>query len=236
MSSLQEIESLWEKVCFDPNYRPEGRMQTYRDLVFAGMLDVLKVICPVANEILEPEQWRDIFWDFLRHAPPNNVVIRQLPFEASQYLKLHSFPHQEKFPWLGELMEYEYLEVGVRFAPEEEDPVPPGQIKVNNAHALGYYTWPVHYISADSHKPEDLPRGDYFLFLWREPVQLKVKFMEINSLVAALLERLQEGPQIPTDLLEDVAERMNLELSPQYLEEGRKLLEDFLEKGILIRG
>jgi hypothetical protein len=236
VTTLREVETLWEKVCFDPDYRPEGRLQTYRELVLAGMLDVLKTICPVANGILSSEEWRTVFWKFLREAPPKNVVIRQLPYEASQNLKNHPHPFQESYPWLGELMEYEYLEVRVGFAPEDTEPVPPGQIKLNPAHALGRYTWPVHFISEQYHDPKKLPRGDYFLFLWREPQELKVQFMEINPTVVALLEHLQVGPEIPQDLLAQVAEQMNLEPTAAYLEEGQRLLENFIAKGILSRG
>lgn len=236
MTTLQEVETLWERVCFDPDYRPEGRLKTYRELVLAGMLDVLKTICPVANGILSAEQWRKIFWEFLREAPPKNVVIRQLPYEVSQYLRNHVQPFQKTYPWLGELMEYEYLEVRVRFAPEDSEPAPIGQIKLNSAHALGRYTWPVHFISEGYHDPNKLPRGDYFLFLWREPHDLKVKFMEINPLVVALLEQLQLGPEIPQDLLAEVAGKMKLEPTAPYLEEGHRLLENFIAKGIIIRG
>ena len=235
MSSLKEIEAHWERVCFDPNYQPEGRYQTYRELVFSGMLDVLQSICPVARGILTEEEWQRVLHEFLRKAPPRSVVIRQLPFEASQYLKSHSHCLSESYPWLGELMEYEYLEVAVRFAPEQSSVGPAGTWSLNPAHALGQYTWPVHFISETRHNPESLPRGEYFLFLWRHPESLQVKFMEVNPLVAALFRTLQSGPAEEGALLIQVARSVGLQPNPEYLAEGADLLKGLADKGIVFK-
>jgi len=234
MSSLQEVEAFWEKVCFDPNFQPEGRYQTYRELVFEGMLDVLQSVCPVARGILSDEEWKEILWNFLQNSPPKSVVIRELPYEASQYLKSQEHPFFEKYPWLGELMEYEYLEVQVRLAPEDEAKTPEGQLRLNPAYALGEYTWPVHFISEDRFDPKDLPRSDFYLFLWREPKELEVKFMEVNPLVAELIRQLRKGPQEPEKLLLAVAQKMGIEVSEEYLSEGKGLLTNFIGEGILL--
>lgn len=234
MTSLADVETLWEKVCFDPDYQPEGRYQTYRDLVYEGMLDVLQSVCPVACEILRPAEWQQIFWEFLRKAPPKSVVIRQLPYEASQYLKSHEHCLSNRYPWLGELMEYEYLEVGVRFAEEFNLARASGQVSINPAHALAHYTWPVHYISGENFDPETLPRGEYYLFLWRDPESLEVHFMEVNSVVAVLFEQLKIQPQSVEKLLHQVAKQMEIEVSEAYLAEGNQLIEDLLDKGILL--
>lgn len=234
MTSLQEVESLWEKVCFDPEFQPEGRYKAYRGLVFEGMLEVLQNICPVARGILSEEEWGVVFWDFLKKSPPNSVVIRQLPYEASQYLRTHDHPLSEKYPWLGELMEYEYLEIGVRFSPEDREEVPPGLLKLNPAHALGEYTWPVHFISEDNFSPDKLPRGEFFLFLWREPETLEVEFMEVNPLVAGLLRQWVEGPRELDSLLKEVAEEGGLDATEEYLREGRRMVEGFIKQGIVL--
>lgn len=231
---LSQVETFWSQVCFDPDFKPEGRFQTYRELVFEGMLDVLQNICPVARGILSEEEWKQIFWDFLRKAPPQSVVLRRLPFEASQYLKANTHPLSKRYPWLGELMEYEYLEVGLRFAEEDQGSTPDGKIRLNPAHALGIYTWPVHFISEKNYDPNQLPRGEYSLLLWRHPESLEIKFMEINPLVRVLVQILESGPQKPDGLLRSVAQQMELEANSEYLTEGKELLENFSKKGILV--
>lgn len=233
MTRLGEVEAFWERVCFDPQYIPTGRFKTYRDLVFEGMIEVVQNICPVIHSILSEAELKKLFWDFLLASPPQSPVLRELPWEVSQFLRNHPYPLLEKYPWLGELMEYEYLEIQVRFAEEREDKSPTGTVSLNPAHALGEYTWPVHFISRENHDPARLPRGNFFLLLWRDPISLEVKFMEVNLLVAAMLKILANGPQSPEALLEAIAKEVGIPRSDEYLQEGRELIQNFISQGIL---
>ena len=78
--SLNQVEEFWSKVCFDPDFKPEGRFQTYRGLVTDSMLDVIQNICPVARGILSTGEWEDIFWGFLQNSPPRSQILRKLPY------------------------------------------------------------------------------------------------------------------------------------------------------------
>jgi hypothetical protein len=233
MNGLKDVEAFWEKVCFDPHYQPEGRFQTYRDLVFEGMLEVVQNICPITRSILSDDELKKLFWDFLLASPPQSPVLRRLPWEVSQFLRKRNHPLLEKYPWLGELMEYEYLEIQVRFAEDIEKILAEGTISLQPAHALGEFTWPVHFIGRDRHDPRSLPRGKYYLLLWRDPASLEVKFMEINLLVAAMVKALGQGARTPEDLLETLAKQIGIPLSAGYLQEGRNLIRGFISQGIL---
>jgi hypothetical protein len=235
MNGLKQVEAFWEKVCFDPHYEPSGRFRTYRDLVFEGMLEVVQNICPVTRSILSDEEIKKLFWDFLLASPPQSPVLRNLPWEVSQFLRRQGHPLLEEYPWLGELMEYEFLEIEVRFAEEGTGVVPPGAVALNPAHALGEYTWPVHFIDAKNHDVRVLPRGEFYLFLWRDPQSLEVKFMELNNLVAALIRQLKQGPMNIENLLEQTAKEVGIPLSGEYFQEGQSLIVDFLTQGILNR-
>src|SRR4051812_24088362 len=92
LKTLQETENLWKKICFDASFKTRGRYQVYRELVFERMFEVLMNICPVARSILSKKEWTQVVWDFLRHAPPQSVILRQLPWELAQYLKSHIHP------------------------------------------------------------------------------------------------------------------------------------------------
>lgn len=236
MSTLRAVEAFWEKVCFDPDFQPEGRFQIYRDLVFEGMLEVMHNLCPVICGILGAEEIQSLFWDFLSKVGPQSVVLRQLPWEVSQFLRKGGHPFLEKYPWLGELMEYEYLEIRVRFAEDVHWNPAPGSVALNQAHALGEYTWPVHFISEKRHDPRELPRGDYFIFLWRDPQSLEVKFMEVNALVAGMLRRLERGPLNREILLKETGRDLGIDPSDEYLQEGRHLVKVFTEQGIFRLG
>jgi len=235
MKGLQEVEKFWAKVCFDPQYQPEGRFKTYRELVVQGMLDVLESMCPIANHILSEGEWREIFWHFLKKSRPQSAILRTLPYEVAQFLQEDPSLIREKYPYLGELMEYEYLEVQVRFAPEEELKISPSKLYLNPAHVLRHYRWPVHFISESHHNPADLPQGDYYLFIWRDPKNWEVKFMEVNPLVASLLKSLKARAPSESEALKEVAREMGIEFGSEYLQEGQALIKGLYSQGILLK-
>lgn len=234
MSTLRESETFWSQVCFDRNYRPEGRYQVYRELVTERMFDVLKSVCPVAYGILGDDRLWDLLWDYLRDDPPQCEILRELPRLVSAYLRRGKHPLLAEFPYLGELMEYEFLEVRMIFFPEESgDEAEEGKLRLNPAHVLADYEWPVHFIGEEFSDAAKIPRGRFHLLLWREPKSLEVEFMEVNPLVASLIRRLETGDGKPADLLADLAAEHGISDSDEFAAEGSALLEELRQKGIL---
>jgi len=234
MSDLNQVESFWSKVCFDREFQPQGRFQVYRELVTERFVDVLHSVCPVAKSILSEGEWWDLVWDFLKHQPIQNVILRELPWEVSQYLKSHSHPLQGKYPYLGELIEYEFLELRAVFAPEDTGETPAGKVRLNPAHSLAKYRWPVHFISEELSDPEKIPQGEFHLLIWRDPESLDVEFMELNPLSAALIEILKGESASEKALLEKLAKEQEIPVSQEYLSEGATLIAELREKKILL--
>lgn len=231
---LDQTEKFWAKICFDGAFKPQGRYRVYRELVSERMLDTLKNISPVARSLLSDKEWWALLWDYLKKSPPKSEILRELAGEFAAHLKSRRHPLFKKYPYLGELLEYEYLEIEMRFAPEDGGRTPPGKWRINPAHALAAYRWPVHFIGVDFRDPKKMPRGEYHLLLWRDPQGLEVKFMEVNALVASLLRRLEKGPRAADPLLKAVAKEQGLAANSEYLAEGRVLLQSLREKRILI--
>ncbi|MFO1462513.1 MAG: putative DNA-binding domain-containing protein [bacterium] len=234
LETLRQSEAFWAAICFDGKFKPKGRYQVYRELVTERLMQTLQNISPVARALLSEREWWRLLWDYLKNSPPKSEILRELAWELSQYLKSHRHPLQKKYPYLGELLEYEYLEIAMRFAPEDQGKAQRGKLRLNPAHVLATYCWPVHFISEEFRDPKKLPQGEYHLLLWREPDSLEVKFMELNSLVVALVRRLERGPCSPDALLKSVAKAHAIKPDAEYLKEGRALLADLGVKKILL--
>ncbi len=234
MTSLQEVEKFWSRVCFDRSFPTRGRFQVYRELVTERMIDVLQNICPVTNSILGETEWQTLLWDYLKKSPPVSEILRELPFEVAQYLKTHRHPLAKKYPYLGELIEYEFLEVRVRFATEDLGKTEPGRVRLNPAHHLAEYRWPVHFIDEDFSDPKKMPKGPFHLLIWRQPVSLEVQFMEVNLLTASLLRHLTKRPKSPQALLRSVTKEHGISPSKEYFLEGEALLADLQNKQIIL--
>ena len=232
--TLQETENFWAKICFDGKFRPKGRYQVYRELVTERLVQTLQNISPVARAFLTEEEWWKILWDFLKKAKLNSEILREAAWELSQYLKTRPHPLKKKYPYLGELLEYEYLEIAMRFAPEDEGKTERGKLRLNPAHVLATYAWPVHFISEEFKDPKRIPRGQYHLLLWREPDTLEVKFMEVNPLVASLIQKLERKQAKPAELLTALAKANDLKASPEFISEGRALLADLAAKKLFV--
>lgn len=233
-SSLQQAEQLWNRVCFDPLYQPKGRYRTYRDLIVWGMEDAARGVCPVARSILSETEWHRVFLEFLKKTPPQSHQLRDVAFEFADFLKAGGHCLAKKYPYLGELVDYEVAEIKLRFAPELPVKKMRGSLSVNPVHYLGAYRWPVHFIREDFKNPKEIPTGDYRLLLWRDSVNLEIHFLEINPLAATLLEVLQRKPSPLKSLLRAVAKRHGLAASVEFFSEGANLVRDFTEKGMII--
>jgi uncharacterized protein len=234
MNSLQKAEGLWAKVCFDPKFQPRGRYNTYRNLIVNGLLDSVKGICPVTRSILSEKEWDKVFWAFLKNSTMRSVILRDVAFEFADYLKSHRHPLLKKYPYLGELIEYEAMEIKLRFAPEDEGKTSSGKLRLNPAHALVKYPWPVHFISEEFCNPKKLPRGEYYLLLWRELESLDVKFMEVNALVASLIQCLEGGEKSAVALLHALAKQHGIQANKEFLSEGEALIQELIAKDILL--
>ena len=234
LATLNQVEQYWSRLCFDRNFKAKGRIKVYREMVYDRFLETVKNISPVARSFLSDAEWEKMLWDYLEHSPPAFEVLRDLPLELSRYLKKVRHPLQKKYPFLGELLEYEYLEIAMRFAAEDAGKTPRGQIRLNPAHVLAEYRWPVHFISEDFRDPKKLPQGRHHLLLWRRPDDLEVKFMEVNPLVASLVRLLEKSPCKPAALLAAVARKNGLKAGADFTKEGRSLLAGLREKKILL--
>jgi len=234
VTRMAATEHFWAKVCFKPKYKPQGRYHLYRELVTDRMLQILQNVCPVTNEILTEAEWLDLLWEFLEKSPPQSEILRDLPYEFSAYLKSHRHRLFKRYPFLGELIEYEAMEVKVSFAPNDRSHTPKGKVRMNPAHFLGKYCWPVHFLDKDFRQIKKIPKGEYHLLLWRDPKDDGVKFMEVNALVASLIQHLKKGPQVPKNLLQKIAKENGFAATGEFLAEGRILLADLEKKKILV--
>jgi hypothetical protein len=234
MTTLQEAENFWFQVCFDRRFQLQGRYQVYRELITSRMFDVLKNICPVTFEILGEENFWELLWGYLREDPPSSEILRELPRQVAEYLKEFPNPLLENHPYLAELIEYEFLEVRMMFFPEDEEKTQKGKVRINPAHALETYRWPVHFLSREYCQKKNIPAGTYHLLLWRDPRDLKVQFMEVNVLVASMVRLLEKGQKAVPALFKAIAMENNFDLSEEFLREGRILLDDLSRKGVLV--
>lgn len=179
---------------------PEGiedrRMAIYRKLFFNNLYSLLGTFFPVLRKIHSDAQWSRFIREFLRHHQAQTPYFLQLPEEFLAFLQNEFEPGDDDFPFLVELAHYEYVELALSVATEENDLAgvdPDGDllagIPVKSVLAWPFaYRFAVHRIGPDF--LPDAPREQaVYLALFRRSTD-EVGFLELNAVTAALLDAI----------------------------------------------
>lgn len=187
-----------------PGANPK-RLKEYRRLVRNIMHDAMTQAYPITREVLEEQEWQELVDAFIRDHNCQSPEIWKLPKEFYMYVRDADHPTTLRYPFLTDLLYFEWIEIEVYTMPDEDvectssgdyltDP-----LALNPERRLIRLTYPVHLHPArDSIKFQ----GNYFVLVYRHPGTSEVRFTNISMLHAWILERMEQE-NIP---LQDLAE------------------------------
>lgn len=216
------------------------RMAIYRKLFFNNLYSLLGTFFPVLRKIHTDDQWRGFIRGFMRHHQAQTPYFLQLPEEFLAYLQNEFEASGDDYPFLAELAHYEYAELALSVAEDEDDLSgvdPDGDlltgIPVKSVLAWAFaYRFAVHRIS-----PECLPgepaEQPVYLALYRDSED-SVGFLELNAITAALLEEIEGNRYLTGEaLLRRLAEKINYPDADALVEHGAAALREMRQLGIL---
>lgn len=225
----------------DPHHvrRPKGvaprPAALYGELVFGNLCGFLDACFPVCREILGEARWRRLHRAFLRDWPLRTPWFREIPAQFVRYLA--DAPITQSLPrWLAQLAHYEWTELAVDTldcaapAAQPAQDLLAGPLCVNPALMVCHYDWPVHRIHA-GWRPR-VPRPTV-LAVYRDHA-LDVRFCEINTVTAQLLEDLREPHRCAADVVLKLAATLHHPDPARLLEFAAPLLQDLQAQGILL--
>jgi len=174
----------------------ERRISIYRNLFFNNLSSLLTNTFPVTRKILGDDGWRSLVRSFMQEHRAQTPYFLQLPGELVAFVETVHERYVDDYPYLVELVHYEYVELALATAPDAE--APPGTdpdgdlldgIPVKSALAWAFaYRYPVHRIAPD-YIPEAPAAAPVCLALYRKPDD-RIGFMEMNPVTAALLDAI----------------------------------------------
>ena len=175
------------------------RMAIYRKLFFNNLYNLLRTMFPVLRKIYTDDQWRRMIRQFMQHHRAETPYFLELPKEFLSFLENEYEPNEDDYPFTLELAHYEYAELALSVATEEnnlERIDPDGdllaQTPVKSVLARAYvYQYPVHRISPDF-LPTEPAAQPVYLAIYRRRDD-KVRFLELNAVTAALLEAVENN-------------------------------------------
>ena len=217
------------------------RMAIYNELFFNNVESFLAASFPVLRHITAEAQWQTLVRDFFAGHACQTPLFTRLAEEFLDYLEQERGARAEDYPFLLELAHYEWVELALTLsdADQELPPLDPNG-DLLDAHPLISplawslsYAYPVHRIGPD-YLPTEPATTPTHLVMYRDR-QDKIGFLEINPVTHALLERLEQDPQITgRQALEAIAEALDHPNPASVVQAGTDLLHDLRRREILL--
>jgi len=231
----------------DPQQHPcpqgveDRRMNIYRELFYNNVESFMASSFPVLRQIMADAQWHALIRDYFARHKATTPLFTEMPREFLHYLQDEHVSQKNDPPFLLELAHYEWVELALSLADEENDTRqidPDGDLL--EAHpvisTLAWplqYHYPVHRISPDCQpdKPSDIPT---FIVVYRKRNN-KIGFLEINPVTARLLQLLSEHPtQSGRNLLGQIAAEINHSDPETVVQGGLVVLQDLQARDIIL--
>lgn len=233
----------------DPEHAPapadveDRRMAIYRELFFNNIQGFLASNFPVIRRLYGKAEWTALARDFFAHHRATTPLFPELPREFLRFLEQHRGTSAGDPPWLLELAHYEWVELALSLDEAEIDAIETqvdadlldtAPVRSPLAWVLSY-RYPVHRIRED-YRPIDPPDQATHLVVYRDRHD-KVRFTELNAVSARLLQMLGEFPQRRgREHLQQIASELEAPDAAPIVEAGRRILEDFRKRDIVLGG
>lgn len=223
-----------------PDVEPR-RLAIYRRLVRNNIQQFLTAGFPVLHAVLSPTQWSSLSAEFIHRHHAQSPLFSEIGAEFVDYLATFDTTQlkAKQLPeWLFELAHYERLEVEVMHADmdsslheiaELDDTT---ELYLNSTAVVAIYSYPVATISK-ANQPTTPLDEPYCMLVYREPEQEQVRFMQINTLTALVLEELKHRPLTFSQLLTRVQVQLPNQGSEALAHGLLSMLQDFCARFVL---
>ncbi len=231
----------------DPNNKamPDGiedrRMNIYRELLYNNIEGFIAGGFPILRDIYSDENWHKMVRDFFANHQSQSPYFLEISQEFIAYLQNERQADENDPAGLIELAHYEWVELALHVSDES---INMDGIDANgdllNQHPIFsplawslVYQFPVHTMGPDN-LPEKAPELPSYLVVYRNRND-EVKFLEINSVTARLINLLQENESYTgLTAIKNIVKEME-HPNPDIVKQGGFIaLQELQQYGILL--
>lgn len=182
-----------------PQVLSTDRMQVYRDLLFNNVCSFINLVYPIAQTLLGAEQWQSLLQEFFQKSKCESPFYNDISLQFREYLADQQHPVLDEYPWLAELLQYEWLELyldtveieKVIFAQDQD-------WQLNTKIWVLVYQYPVYAWTTSMTLVEVKPMPSVIM-VWRDE-QDNVCIENLSPLCAMLIEQLNLRAHSETEL------------------------------------
>lgn len=212
----------------------------YRQLVTENFRALIEKTFPVAWNLLPASRWQDFIVHFLKSVRPKTPYFHELGKVFLDFIERRSDLWAEDYPFLLELMHFEWIELALAIAPEEIPAAYGADLSMLDAvievSPLAWplvYQYPVHRM-ADSGLVTTISEIPLCLIGYRKRND-NVSFMEVSTVMYAVIELLQSQKNMTArEAFEIIAQGFAPAELHRLSEQGAALLQHFLEEDIIV--
>lgn len=219
---------------------PEGveprRLKIYQDLVYNNLEGFISSGFPVLRSLYADVQWHDLVGDFIGCHRCHTPYFLEISQEFLRYLAEDRKDNAADPPFLAELAHYEWVELALDVSENCIDDMGYLQLPLEEVVVLSPLAWllsyqfPVHKIGQNFQPSE--PGEPTFLAVYRNRED-DVRFMELNSATARLLELLRDNDNSTgSEILSQLARELNIPVETVQ-DFGSELLAELAEQSII---
>lgn len=241
-NNTRHYQSALASYCRTGSYQPipgvrDAHVTQYRRLVYNVVDDMLQSAYPLTRRLLTEGEWEGLVQAFFSGHACQSPQVWYMPKELYEYVVQSAHPLLGKYPFLGELLWLEWLEIALfmmedRAVPFSSNGDPATELLVlNPEHELVHFRYPVHLKEAKRIKETD--KGDYFLVMFREPDTGDVQFTQLSPALARMIELLEERPVNITALTGKICGELQLSVTEDMLNMAGLFISQALENKLI---
>ncbi len=217
--------------------RPD-RVGNYRRLIYNIVDDSLESAFPLTKNLLSDKQWDALVNDFFTNHACQSAQIWKMPQEFYQYFRDNNSLLKSHFPYLEDLLLFEWVEIEVFMMDDIEFPkvIADGDIfndviALNPEFKIITVSYPVHLKSAGEITSED--KSEYYVLLFREKETGKVQFIDLSAVYTLIIENIAKGLRLK-DILRGIAGHLNLDSMEVLFGNVKPFIEKLKEKEFVV--
>jgi hypothetical protein len=181
---------------------PEGieprRMKIYRELFFNNISGFVSSAFPVLKSLYSDAQWQALVQAFFVRHDCQSPIFVEIAAEFLQFLQTEYQQNQHDPVFMLELAHYEWLELAVAVAKDDESLTPLRQdeistrdLSLNATAKVAQYAFDVQHISVD-YQPIAPTEQPQFFCVYRDETD-EVAFLQLTPLSAQVLAYIEQN-------------------------------------------
>lgn len=178
-----------------PQALPAERMHIYRDLLFNNVCSFIDLVYPVARAMLPELKWQQLLSEFFQKAQCRSPLYNDISLEFREYLSNQQHPILQEYPWLAELLQFEWLELYLDTVEIEKVVLQENyDWQLTTKVWVLVYQYPV-YTWTTLMTPEQVEPMPGAIMVWRDE-QDKVCIEQLSPLFAMVIEQLTQNVKL----------------------------------------